>query len=77
MPEGAWVVAGDIILSGAIALVLAAPFLFFAFKGLTGLPHFLNDAEFCSADLLNYLAPTSDTAWRRIFQPSRFGAIGL
>jgi hypothetical protein len=56
-----WVVAGDIILSGVIAVVLAAPFLFFAFKGLTGLPDFLAGPEFYSADLLNYLVPTRVT----------------
>ena len=56
-----WVVAGDIILSGVIAVVLAAPFLFFVFKGLTGLPPFLNSPESYSADLLNYLVPTQVT----------------
>src|SRR5262249_55084906 len=56
-----WVVAGDIILSGVIAVVLAAPFLFFAFKGLTGLPDFLAAPEFYSADLLNYFVPTRVT----------------
>ena len=62
-----WVVAGDIILSGAITVVLAAPFLFFAFKGLTGLPDFLNDPESYSADLLNYLVPTRVTRIRGDF----------
>ena len=56
-----WIVAGDIILSGAITVALAAPFLFFAFKGLTGLPRLLNDPELFSADLLNYLVPTQVT----------------
>jgi hypothetical protein len=54
-------VAGDIILSGAITVVLAAPFLFFAFKGLAGLPEFLNSPEGFSADLLSYLVPTQVT----------------
>ena len=56
-----WVVAGDIILSGAIAVVLAAPFLFFVFKGLTEVPRFINDPGGFSADLLNYLVPTQLT----------------
>jgi len=56
-----WVVAGDIILSGAIAVVLAAPFLFFVFKGLTEVPPFINEPGGFSADLLNYLVPTQLT----------------
>jgi len=56
-----WIVAGDITLAGAIMAVLAAPFLFFAFKGLAEVPPAIHPPEDFSADLLNYLFPTQMT----------------
>jgi len=53
-----WTVGWEIILAAAIMAVVAAPFLFFIFKGLGYIPHQFNSPEIYSTDLLNYLIPT-------------------
>ena len=56
-----WIVAADIILAGAVMAMLAAPFLFFVFKGLAQVPPLIHPPEDFSADLLNYIVPTQVT----------------
>ena len=53
-----WALAREIVLAGVIAMLLAAPFLFFVVQGLGSVPVQINSPEFYSADLLNYLIPT-------------------
>ena len=53
-----WALARETMLATAIAMLLAAPFLFFVAKGWGNVPVQINPPEFYSADLLNYLIPT-------------------
>lgn len=62
--------AVDIIISGFATIILAAPFLFYLFKGLKEVPDVINSPEFYSADLLNYFIPTYVTRFgRTVFAP--------
>lgn len=62
-----WTVAWEIISAVAVMAVLASPFLFFVLKGLAEVPAVINSPEFYSADLLNYLIPTTVTRFRSNF----------
>jgi hypothetical protein len=53
-----WALAWEIVLSTALAILLAAPFLFFVVQGLRNVPAQINSPEVYSADLLNLLVPT-------------------
>lgn len=56
-----WLVAGDILIGGAVTAILAAPFLFFIWKGLAEIPSAFQSSEYFSADLLSYIVPTHQT----------------
>ncbi|MBV9105342.1 MAG: hypothetical protein JO313_04890, partial [Verrucomicrobia bacterium] len=62
-------VAGDIIIAGTIMAILAAPFLFYIFKGSAEVPSSIHPPEALSADLLNYLVPTEVTRLGSNFFP--------
>ncbi len=52
------VVGSEIILAVGIMAILAAPFLFFVFKGLADVPSQIHPSEFFGVDPLNYFIPT-------------------
>jgi hypothetical protein len=54
-----WMVGWEIILGAAIMAILAAPFLFFVFKGLADVPSQIHPSEFFGVDPLNYFIPTN------------------
>jgi len=72
-----WQLTIDIALSGILVVVVAAPFLFYIFKGLNELPAEINSASIYSADPLNYFIPTSVTRLgRSVFSSIAAGFTG-
>lgn len=60
-----WALAIDILISAIIMMALAAPFLFYLFKGLKEAPEIINSTIMFSADPLNYFIPTIVTHFGR------------
>ncbi|WP_225197628.1 hypothetical protein [Gluconobacter oxydans] len=56
-----FLLARDVVLAGIVTIILASPFLFYLIKGMKVVPGQLNDADFYSADILNFLVPTPVT----------------
>lgn len=53
--------ARDIFVAGVITIIFASPFLFYLIKGMKIVPGQINDADFYSADVLNFVVPTQVT----------------
>lgn len=59
--DGGCDLARDVGLAGIVTIILASPFLLYLVKGMKVVPGQLNDPDFYSADILNFLVPTPVT----------------
>lgn len=59
--DGGCDLAHDVGLAGIVTIILASPFLLYLVKGMKVVPGQLNDPDFHSADILNFLVPTPVT----------------